>query len=193
MHAIGLFGGSFNPVHMGHLLLAQAALEELALSRLFFIPAAQSPFKPGVSLAPAAERLRMLRLALAGWARCSVDEQEIARGGISYSIDTVREYVARNPGVQLWYLIGADHARLLPKWRAADELARLVQFAIIPRPGEAATDLPAPFEGKALRGWAVDISASQIRDRVRAGLPIGGLVPPAVEEAIRNNRLYLSG
>src|SRR6476646_4091602 len=106
MHAIGLFGGSFNPVHTGHLLLARAALEELALSRLFFIPAAQSPFKPGVSLAPAAERLRMLRLALAGWARCSVDEQEIARGGISYSIDTVREYVARNPGVQLWYLIG---------------------------------------------------------------------------------------
>ena len=193
MDAIGLFGGSFNPVHVGHLLLARAALEELALTRLYFIPAAQSPFKPGTALALPAERLRMLRLALAGCTRCAVDEQEIARGGVSYSIDTVRAYAACLSRKELWYFIGADHARLLPKWRAADELARLVQFAIIPRPGEVAAELPAPFRGKALPGWAVDVSASRIRDRIRAGMPIDGLVPPAVAEAIRNNRLYLSG
>jgi nicotinate-nucleotide adenylyltransferase len=193
MNAIGLFGGSFNPVHIGHLLLARAALEELSLGRLFFIPAAQSPFKPGLSLAEPQERLRLLRLALARFNRCSVDEQEIARGGVSYSIDTVRNYAARYPDARLWYLIGADHAQFLPKWREAEELARLVQFAIIPRPGEAASALPSPFRGTALKGWPIDVSASQIRDRVQAELPIDDLVPPAVAEAIHNNRLYLSG
>jgi nicotinate-nucleotide adenylyltransferase len=191
MERIGLFGGSFNPVHQGHLLIAQAALQELQLAHLAFIPAAQSPFKPGTELAPAAERLRLLRLALAGQNRCSVDDQEIRRGGVSYSIDTVREYAARFPHAELWYVIGGDHARLLPKWRAADELARLVHFAIIPRPGKDAASLPAPFQGHALRGWAFAVSASEIRDRVRAGLSLDWLVPPAVAEAIRNNRLYL--
>src|SRR6266550_1455006 len=92
---IGLFGGSFDPVHNGHLLVAQAACEELALSRLFFIPATQSPFKPGSNPAPAAQRLRLLRLALAGQTSFEIDEQEIKRGGISYTIDTVRTYAQR--------------------------------------------------------------------------------------------------
>src|SRR3954447_9108605 len=102
MEAIGLFGGSFNPVHLGHLLMAQAALEELSLSRLFFIPAAQSPFKPELKLAPAAQRVRLLRLALAGQPRCSIDEQEIMRGGVSFSIETVRSYAGRYPRAELW-------------------------------------------------------------------------------------------
>jgi nicotinate-nucleotide adenylyltransferase len=191
MESLGLFGGSFNPVHLGHLLVAQAALEELGLAHVFFVPAAQSPFKPGAELAPAAERLRLLRLALAGQNRCSVDEQEIVRGGVSYSIDTVRQYAARFPQAQLWYLIGGDHARFLPKWREAEELARRVRFALIPRPGQELGELPAPFEGSALRGWTLDLSSSEIRERVRAGRSLDWLVPAAVAEAIRNNRLYL--
>jgi nicotinate-nucleotide adenylyltransferase len=191
MERIGLFGGSFNPVHLGHLLIAQAALQELDLAHLAFIPAAQSPFKPETQLAEAGQRLRLLRLALAGQTRCSIDDQEIRRGGISYSIDTVRDYAARFPHAQLWYVIGGDHARLLPKWRAAEELAKLVRFAIIPRPGQEANGLPSPFQGTALRGWALAVSASEIRERVRAGLSLDWLVPPAVAEAIRNNRLYL--
>jgi nicotinate-nucleotide adenylyltransferase len=191
MERIGLFGGSFNPVHLGHLLMAQAALQELQLARLAFIPAAQSPFKPDTELAPAAQRLRLLRLALAGQTRCSVDGREILRGGVSYSIDTVREYAARFPGAELWYVIGGDHARLLPHWRGAEELAALANFAVVPRPGEPAERLPAPFRGRALRGWALAVSASEIRERVRAGLSLDWLVPPAVGEAIRNNRLYL--
>lgn len=188
---IGLFGGSFNPVHLGHLLMAQAALEELGLSRLFFIPAAQSPFKPDLKLAPATERVRLLRLALAGQSRCAIDDQEIARGGVSYSVDTVRAYAERYPGVELWFLIGGDHPRLLPRWREAETLAALAHFAVIPRPGQEADALPAPFRGTSLRGWALDVSASQIRDRVRAGLSIEWLAPAAVAEAIRNYRLYL--
>jgi nicotinate-nucleotide adenylyltransferase len=191
MERIGLFGGSFNPVHLGHLLIAQAALEELQLTRLVFVPAAQSPFKPGAELAPAAQRLRLLRLALAGQTRCLVDDLEITRGGVSYTIDTVREYMVRHPGVEVWYVIGADHARLLPKWREAEELARLVRFAVMPRPGEDGDCLPGPFQGQALRGWAIALSASDVRERVRAGRSVEGLVPPAVAEAIRNNRLYL--
>src|SRR6266487_4623952 len=152
MQRIGLFGGSFNPVHLGHLLVAQAAREELQLCRLFFIPAAQSPFKPGIVLAPAEQRLRLLRLSLAGRTDCQIDDQEIKRGGVSYSIDTVRDYVRRFPGAQLFYLVGADNVPHLPKWREAGELARLVEFVAIPRPGQAETPFPPPFRGRTLIG-----------------------------------------
>src|SRR2546421_569227 len=103
MQSIGLFGGSFDPVHLGHLLVAQAAREELALNRLFFIPAAQSPFKPDRKPTAANERLRLLRLALAGKEWCEIDEQEIQRGGVSYTIETVRDYERRFPQAQLFY------------------------------------------------------------------------------------------
>jgi len=188
---LGLFGGSFNPVHLGHLLVARAAMEELILDRLFFIPASQSPFKPVVELAPAVDRLRWLRLALAGWTRCEVDDQEIRRGGVSYTIDTVREYARRFPRAWLGYLIGADHVAQLPKWRAADELAGLVEMVVIPRPGEALGGVPAPFRARQLRGFPLGVSASQVRERLKAGQPVDGLVPAAVAEALRNNRLYL--
>src|SRR5216683_6464617 len=108
MERFGLFGGSFDPVHLGHLLVAQAAREELSLTRLFFIPAAQSPFKPARPPTPANERLRLLRLALAGKEWCEIDEQEIQRGGLSYTIDTVKEYTQRFPRTQLFYLVGSD-------------------------------------------------------------------------------------
>jgi len=188
---IGLFGGSFDPVHFGHLLVAQAAREELGLSRLFFICAAQSPFKPERVLAPANERLRLLRLALAGQNACEIDDQEIQRGGVSYTIDTVRDYVRRFRGAELFYLIGTDHVAQLPKWRDADELARLVEFIVIPRPEQTTAPLPSPFRGRTLNGFPLGVSSSQIRERVKAGLPIDLLVGPAVAEAIRNNRLYL--
>jgi nicotinate-nucleotide adenylyltransferase len=188
---IGLFGGSFNPIHTGHLLLAQAALEELALTRLFFIPAAQSPFKTETLLAPAESRLRLLRLALAGRTDCDVDEQEIRRGGVSFTIDTVRDYARRFPQSELFYLIGADNAASLPKWREAAQLAELARFAVIPRPGEHPAPLPAPFRGVTLQGFAFGVSSSQIRARAKAGQSLEHLVPPAVAEALRNNPLYL--
>jgi nicotinate-nucleotide adenylyltransferase len=191
MKRICLFGGSFDPIHLGHLLVAQAAREELGLERLFVVPAAQSPFKPERHPTPAPERLRLLRLALAGWEWCEIDEQELKRGGMSYSIDTVRDYVARFPGAEIFYLVGADHASELHRWREADELARLVQFVVIPRPNQAGSPLPAPFRGRQLAGFPAAISSSQIRARVKARLPLQPLVPAAVAEAIRNNGLYL--
>src|SRR6185369_2487632 len=105
MQRIGLFGGSFDPVHMGHLLVAQSAMEELGLERLYFIPAAQAPFKPENQPAPANERLRLLRLARAGKPNCEVDEQEIKRGGVSYTVETLHDYARRFPQAEMFYLI----------------------------------------------------------------------------------------
>jgi len=189
---IGLFGGSFDPVHLGHLLVAQAAREELALDRLSFIPAAQSPFKPANPPAPDALRVRWLRLALAGWTGCEIDEQELHRGGVSYTIDTLRDYAGRFPGARLYYLIGADNAAKLNEWREPAELARLAEFIVIPRPGGGTVALPPPFRGRPLRGFPIAISSSEIRSRLRAGLPVRHLLPPAVAESILGEGQYIS-
>jgi len=191
MQRIGLFGGSFDPVHLGHLLVAQAVIEELGLERLFFIPAAQSPFKPESKSAAASSRLQLLRLALAGKTNCEIDEQEIRRGGVSYTIETLRDYARRFPKAELFYLIGADNVAKLNEWREAGELAKLAEFVAIPRPGGATSNFPPPFRGRTLKGFPLGVSSSEIRARVKAGLPIDHLVPPPVAEAIRNDRLYI--
>jgi nicotinate-nucleotide adenylyltransferase len=187
---LGIYGGSFDPVHLGHLLVAQAAIEELGLDRLLFIPAAHSPFKPENHAAPAAVRVRLLRLAIAGWQNCEVDEQEIQRGGVSYTVDTLRACAEKYPGAQLFYLIGADNAAKLNEWREPASLASLAEFVTAPRPGGTAAVFPAPFRGRTLKGFPFGVSSSEIRARVRGGLPIEHLVPPAVAEAIRDAKLY---
>jgi len=188
---IGLFGGSFDPIHTGHVLVGQAAVEELQLTRLIFIPAARSPFKPDLQPAPCEQRMAMIRLALAGRTDCEVSDVEIQRGGTSFTIDTVRFFGQRFPEAKLFYLIGADNVPGLPKWRDPEELARLAEFLVIPRPGQSPVAIPPPFRGQYLSGFPFGVSASQIRDRVKAGQPIEHLVPTPVAEAIRNNRLYL--
>src|ERR1700690_709447 len=144
---LGLFGGSFDPVHIGHLLVAQAAVEELGLDRLFFDPASQSPFKTKNKIAPAEIRLQLLRLALAGKTNCEIDEQEIKRGGVSYSIETLRAYAKKFSAAKLFYLIGADNISKLNEWREAGELATLAEFVAVPRPGQIAAGFPKPFRG----------------------------------------------
>jgi nicotinate-nucleotide adenylyltransferase len=191
MTKIGLFGGSFDPVHLGHLLIAQAVREELGLDRLFFIPAAQSPFKPDGKSASGSDRLRLLRLALAGKPWCEIDEQELHRGGVSYTVDTVRDYARRFRGAQLFYLIGGDHVSKLTDWREAEELARLAEFVVAPRPGEGQTAFPKPFRGRVLKGFPLAVSSSQIRLRIKTGQPIDHLVPAAIAEAIRASGLYV--
>jgi nicotinate-nucleotide adenylyltransferase len=190
MSRIGILGGSFDPVHLGHQLVAQAAREELCLDRVYFVLAAQSPFKPDRLLAPAATRAALLRLALAGKTWAELDLQEIARGGVSYSIDTVENFRERFPGADLFYIIGADHVASLPKWRRAADLARLATFVVTPRPGEKPAEAPPGFRLQWLQGIPCGISASEIRARVQAGLPIDLLTGSAVAESIRNNGLY---
>lgn len=187
---VGLYGGSFDPVHLGHLLVAQSAREEFQLDRIVFLPAAQSPFKPASTPTPGELRLRLLRLALAGMTETEIDDLELLRGGVSYSIDTARAYAARYPHAELCWLIGADHVVSLPRWRDAEALAALVRFVVIPRPGSEAPSLPAPFRLHHLRGFPLALSSSEIRDRVRSGQPIAHLVPAAVAEAIAAESLY---
>ncbi len=187
---IGLFGGTFDPIHLGHLLVAQAAMEEAGLDRLFFIPAARSPFKEASQPSSGADRLRWLRLSLCGIPEYEVDELEVLRGGISYAVDTVISYTERFPAAQLCYLIGADHVAKLPLWREAEKLASAVEFLVVPRPGEKETPFPEPFKGKYLSGFPCQISASAIRERVRNKLSISGLVSSFVEEDIVNRRIY---
>jgi nicotinate-nucleotide adenylyltransferase len=172
-------------------LVARAAVEEAGLERLYFVPAAQSPFKPGQPPSPAAERLRLLRIALAGYPEFAVDDQEIRRGGISYTVDTLRDYAARFPGAELHYLVGADHVATLPQWRDAADLARIARFIVVPRPDAPSAALPSPFRGQWLRGFPLAVSSSEIRRRVREGLPIDLLTGSLVAEAIAKNRLYL--
>jgi nicotinate-nucleotide adenylyltransferase len=188
---LGIFGGTFNPVHLGHLLVAQAAIEELGLDKLFFVPAAQSPFKTKNEIAPAKIRLRLLRLALVGNTNCEIDGQEIRRGGISYTIETLRETAKKFPPAKLFYLIGADNISKLAEWREANELAKLAEFIAVPRPGRIIAEFPKPFRGRILKGFPVEISSSQIRARVKAGLPIENLVPPFVADSIRAEKLYV--
>lgn len=190
MDRIGIFGGSFDPAHLGHMLVAQAAREELELSRVFFVPAAQSPFKPDRQLAPARDRCALLRLALAAKSWAEVDTQEVDRGGVSYSIDTAENFRGRFPRAELFYLIGADHVALLPKWRRAAELAKLVTFVVIPRPGERQVEAPTGFRTRWLKGHPVGISSSEIRARVKARLDVDALTGAIVAEAIRNKGLY---
>lgn len=191
MQRIGLFGGSFDPIHIGHVLVGQAALEELQLDRLFYIPTARSPFKPDLQPAPCEQRLAMIRLALAGRTNCEVDDVEIQRGGTSFTIDTVHYFRQRFPGAKCFYLIGADNVVNLPKWRSAAELAELAEFIVIPRPGDVPVQLPAPFRGQYLKGFPFRVSSSELRARIKAGRSVENLVLPAVAEFIRNNQLYL--
>lgn len=178
-------------MHLGHLLVAQAAMEELKLDKVIFIPAAQSPFKPDRKLTADSLRAAMLRLALSGKPYAQVDTRELQRGGVSYTIDTLREYRKQYPQAELFYLIGADHPPQLLKWRESAELARELTFVVIPRPGEAKVEMPAPFKGVYLSGFPLGLSSSQIRARVKAGLPVNLLTPTAVAEVISKNGLYL--
>lgn len=191
LHRIGLFGGTFDPVHRGHLLVARAAMEEASLDRLFFIPAARSPFKESQKPSAGTDRVRWLRLALAGESHYEIDERELDRGGISYAIDTVRSYQQRFPNVQLCYLIGADHLEKLHQWRDASDLAAALEFLVVPRPGEAEGAIPVPFRGTFLSGFPCSIAASTIRERVRSRQSIGELVPSFVEQDIVNRGIYL--
>jgi nicotinate-nucleotide adenylyltransferase len=187
---LGLFGGAFNPVHLGHLLVAQAAIEELKLNKLVFIPTSRSPFKQNDETAPPELRLRWLRLALAGRPDYEIDGQEITRGGVSYTIETVRHYAKLHPGAEIFYLIGADNVPKLNDWRDGTELAGLLKFAAVPRPGQASPLFPQPFRSSTLKGFPLEISSAEIRGRIKAGLPIAHLVPPFVADAIRDSGVY---
>ena len=187
---IGLFGGSFDPVHSAHVMMARAALNELQLDRLFIIPATRSPFKPEQQPAPDEVRLAMLKAAFEEVAGCEIERLELEREGASYAIDTVRVFVERFPEAELFYLIGADHVPTLPQWREADALAKILTFVVVPRPGGHEVEFPESFAGRCLEGELMDISSSDIRARMREGKSVGHLLPPAVAGILSKKQIY---
>ena len=183
---LALYGGPFDPVHHGHLVLARDAVEQLGLERVIFIPAALSPHKLGRTPADGALRRAMLVAALVGEPRFVLDDAELQRPGPSFAIDTVERIAAEFPGAQLHYLIGADNVRELYTWRRFDDLRRLVQFVVFGRGAEAA-DEPYGFPTLARR---IDISATEIRARVARGASIRYLTPEPVCALITTHHLY---
>lgn len=183
---LALYGGTFDPVHHGHLILARDALEELQVDRVIFIPANLSPHKLATSPAPAALRREMLAAAIADEPGFALDDSELQLAGPSFTIDTVERVRAAHPGAEIFYLIGADNTRELHTWRRIDDLRRLVEFVVFGR-GETASPAAGSFRTLPRR---IDVSATEIRRRVARGASIRYLVPEPVRSIITTHQLY---
>jgi nicotinate-nucleotide adenylyltransferase len=202
---IGLFGGTFDPPHMGHLLGASDAFERLELDRLVFIPTAQQPLKVGRQTAPSADRIRMVELLVGGDPRFSVDRIEIAREGLSYTVETLEAYARRHPDGERFLLVGADVVDTFRHWRLPERILELARLAVLRRSAdggeEAASDARIREVVREAGGAAapdpivlptrrVDVSSTEIRERLRLRRPIRGFVPDAVEQYITAHALY---
>ena len=192
---LGIFGGTFDPPHVGHLLAASDAFEALVLDRLLFVPAAAQPFKVGRVWATAEQRRRMLELMVAGDPRFIVDPIELNRGGLSYTVDTLTALSEREPGAALVLLIGEDLAGQIGSWRAPERIAALADIVVLTRAGEPDGSSEAaagavPRRLRRVRTRRVDVSATEIRARVHDGHSIHGFVTEAVAGFIATAGLY---
>jgi nicotinate-nucleotide adenylyltransferase len=190
--SLGIFGGTFDPPHIGHLIAAQDVQAALSLDRVLFVPAAQPPHKREQAVTPAPLRLAMLQAALAGAEGFDLSDVELRRAGPSYSVDTLRQLGASNPGATLFFIIGADQFRELHTWHAPDEVARLAHLVVMHRDNLSpeAMESPLDVDYQTVRVTRVDVSSTLIRQRVKARRPIRFLVHAAVEEIIRREGLY---
>lgn len=204
----GVFGGTFDPPHTGHLIVAQDAALALGLDRILFVPAAQPPHKLGQFVTPAEVRARMLRLAVEADSRFALDMRELEREGPSYTVDTLRSLSEQQPGTRWTLLMGVDQYDEFHSWRGPEEIRQLAELAVLTRSGGVGGAAPSaaaagdgPAEGRpAVRllpagdtevtVTRIDISSTLIRARVAAGLPVRYLVPPAVEQFIADEGLY---
>jgi nicotinate-nucleotide adenylyltransferase len=188
---VGLFGGSFDPIHHGHLIVAQAAAEVLGLQEIRLVPARAQPFKEAGHAATAAQRAEMADAAVAGQRGFRVDRIELEREGPSYTVDTVRALRAREPGTEFIVLVGSDAAADLPRWHDAEQLRRLARIVAFGRGVKDGDAVPAGIERIAVP--AIEISATAIRERVRRGQSIRYWVPDAVADYIATHGLYRDG
>jgi nicotinate-nucleotide adenylyltransferase len=196
---IGVLGGTFDPVHTGHIELAEAVIYQLGLAYVLFVPAGNPYFKTERSITPASQRLEMVCLAIKGRPTLKVSTMEIERPGPSYTVDTIAELKAGlSPEDEIYFMLGWDILTELPKWREPDRLIKLCHIIAIPRIGYRVPDL-TPLEKDIpgitertiiLGGPIINISATIIRERIAGGQSIKHLVPPAVERYIKENGLY---
>jgi nicotinate-nucleotide adenylyltransferase len=183
---IGLFGGSFDPIHHGHLILARDAMESLGLDRVIFIPANVSPHKLQEPPASARIRCEMVEAAIAGEPRFSMDPCEAEREGPSYAVDTVRLMLRRSPQSEFFYFIGEDNVSSLHTWREIDEFKKLASFVVLARGNLE------PAEGFRVISRNIDISSTDIRNRIARGLSVRYLLPDAVCAILTRHQLYLN-
>ena len=181
---IAIYGGTFDPVHHGHLILAREAIETLRLQKVIFVPAAVSPFKKSAPVASGGIRLSMLRAATKDEIGFAVDDCELRRPPPSYTIDTIEDVQRRERDAEIYCLIGEDNVAELAKWHRFAELKKIVRFVVLDRTGR-----PANYSYEIIRR-RIDISATEIRNRVASGQSIRYFVPQAVEEIIRREKLY---
>ena len=189
---IGFLGGSFDPVHFGHLLAAQDVYEQYRLDRLLLVPAAQAPLKPQEVQSRPEDRLAMLKAAIEWDRRFEVCDLELRRGGVSYTIDSVRMLKAQFSDDDLFWIIGGDQLPRLDLWRDAAELAGMIEFIFLERPGHPAKQTPA-IPGLRLHrcdGHLIEISSSELRERVRRGLSLHYFCPQKVIAIIESRQLY---
>lgn len=190
---LGIFGGTFDPPHVGHLLAASDAIEHLALDRLVFVPAAIQPLKASRETASGADRLAMVRLTVGGDPRLETDSVELDRDGLSYTVDTLRDFARRFPSADRFFLVGCDVLSTFAQWRDPRGVLELATLAIVTRSPDA--DVMEMDEELARRVTPVptrrvDVSSTEIRDRVRLGRSIHGFVTDAVAEYISSHGLY---
>lgn len=179
-------------MHFGHLLAAQDVYEQYRLDRLIFVPAAQAPLKPHEMQSGPVDRLAMLRLSIESDKRFEISDVELNRGGISYTIESVRHFRALFPDDQLYWIIGGDQLPRMNLWRDIAELARLVEFVFLERPGHPAKQTP-DIPGLRLHrcdGHLIEISSSELRDRIRRGLSLHYFCPQKVVFHIETRNLY---
>jgi nicotinate-nucleotide adenylyltransferase len=197
---IGVFGGSFDPVHTGHLTIAQDAVEQLELDRLIFVPAAVPPHKQEKTLADGRHRLEMLRLATEGNLNFEVSDIELRRGGVSYTVDTLAQIQADHPGARLFFIVGLDSLTILHSWKNIGQLLGMCTLVPFARGGEdparvaeriqLSNDWKNRLLERLIRIHEIEISSSEIRMRLAEGLSIRYLVPPEVEMYIAEHGLY---
>ncbi len=189
---IGFLGGSFDPVHFGHLLAAQDAYEQHKLDRLIIVPAAQAPLKPNDAQSTSADRLAMVRAATEWDTRFEVSDIELSRGGVSFTIDSARHFRALYPDDELYWVIGGDQLPKLHLWKDIEELAKIVEFIFLERPGYPVKATPNVPGLKLHRcdGHLLAISSTELRDRTRRGLSLDYFVPHKAIVYIREKGLY---
>ena len=190
---IGLYGGTFDPIHLGHLRAAETAREAFRLDLVAFLPAAVPPHREA-PVTPAEDRLAMARLATAAHPRFEAWDAELRRPGPSYTVETVSTLVSERPSDSFVLVVGADTWPEMVTWREPERLLRLVEVAVVDRPGCAPGELRLPFPGargvRRAEGPSLPISATAIRERVARGLSVRFLVPDAVADYIEARRLY---
>ncbi|MBM4160183.1 MAG: nicotinate-nucleotide adenylyltransferase [Ignavibacteria bacterium] len=187
---IGIFGGSFDPPHMGHLIIAELVRQQLALDRVVFVPAFTPPHKKGNHASTAFDRLHMTRLAVRGNPHFSVSDLEVRREGISYTVDSLRVFKRRHPHARLYLIIGSDTLGQFWQWKSPREILSLATPAVYSRPGFERARAPRGRPLARIKGPLLQISSTQIRKRIAAKKSVRYLVPDAVRQLILRRNLY---